>query len=96
MDSFACEYFDRLRVERIPKEIRKFTGHKHVKTNIYRIQAYDSKMYGYFLHWIIDFKLRGKISLKYTNLFSPNDYEKNHKIILIYFQKLKRWKKLLC
>ena len=34
--------------------------------------------------------LTGKNLLDYTNLFSPNDYEKNHKTKLIYFQELKR------
>ena len=29
--------------------------------------------------------LKGKILLDYTNLFSPNEYEKNDKIILKYF-----------
>ena len=39
-------YFDSFGVEHIPKEIRKFTGNKNVKTNIYRIQAYDLIMCG--------------------------------------------------
>ena len=30
--------------------------------------------------------LKGKSLLEYTNLFYPNDYEKNAKIILKYFQ----------
>ena len=30
--------------------------------------------------------LNGKSLLEYTNLFSPNDYENNDKIILKYFQ----------
>ena len=30
--------------------------------------------------------LKGKSLLGFTNLFSPNDYEKNHTIILKYFQ----------
>ena len=30
--------------------------------------------------------LKGKSLLDYTNLFSPNEYEKNDKIILKYFQ----------
>ena len=30
--------------------------------------------------------LKGKSLLEYTNLFSPNDYENNNKIILKYFQ----------
>ena len=34
----------------------------------------------------IDFMLKGKTLLDYTNLFSVNDYEKNGKIILKYSQ----------
>ena len=34
----------------------------------------------------IDFILKDKILLDYTNLISPSQYEKNHKIILKYFQ----------
>ena len=34
----------------------------------------------------IDFMLKGKSLLQYTNLFSLNDYEKNGKIILKYFR----------
>ena len=33
----------------------------------------------------IDFMLKGQSLLDYTNLFSPNDYENNDKIILNYF-----------
>ena len=51
-------------------------------------------MCGYFLIVFIDFVLKGKILLKYANLFSPDDYEKNEKIILKYFQELKKMKKL--
>ena len=34
----------------------------------------------------IDFMLKGKIVSQYTNSFSPNDNEKNDKIISKYFQ----------
>ena len=34
-------YFDSFGVEHIPKEIKVFTGNKNIKTNIFRIQAYD-------------------------------------------------------
>ena len=78
-------YFDSFGVEHIPKEIKKFIGNKNIITNIYRIQAYDSIMCGYFCIGFIDFMLKGKSLLEYTNLFSPNDYEKNDKIILKYF-----------
>ena len=54
--------------------------------NIYRIQAYDSIMWIYFSIGFIDLILKGKSLLEYTNVFSPNDYEKNDKIILKYCQ----------
>ena len=69
----------------IPKEIKKFIGKKNIITNIYRIQAYDSVMYGYFCTGFIDFMIKGKSLLDSTNLFSPNDCENNDKIILNYF-----------
>ena len=78
--------FDSFGVEYIPKEIRKFIGKKNIITSIYRIQAYDSIMRGYFCIGFIDFMLKGKTLLEYTNLFSSNEYKKNHKIILKYFQ----------
>ena len=64
----------------------KLVGNKNIATNICRIQAYDSIMCRYFFIGFIDFMLKGKSLLEYTNLFSPNDYEKNDKIILKYFQ----------
>ena len=57
-----------------------------IMTNIYRIRAYDSIMCGYFYTGFIDFVLKDKSLLDYTDIFSPNDYEKNDKIILTYFQ----------
>ena len=39
-------YFDSFGVEHIPKEIKTFIGNKNIKTNIFRIQAYDSIMCG--------------------------------------------------
>ena len=77
-------YFDSFGVEHIPKEIRKFIGNKNI-TNIYRIQAYDSIMCGYICIGFIDFMLKGKSLLEYTNLFS-NEYKKNDKITLKNFQ----------
>ena len=41
-------YFDSFEVEHIPKEIKTFINNKNIKTNIFRIQAYDSIMCGYF------------------------------------------------
>ena len=43
-------------------------------------------MCGYFCIRFIDFMLKRKSLLEYTNLFSHNDYEKNDKIMLNCFQ----------
>ena len=43
-------------------------------------------MCGYFCIRFIDFMLKGKRLLEYTNLFSSNDYEKIETIIVKYCQ----------
>ena len=43
-------------------------------------------MRGYFRTRRIDFMLKDKSLLDYKNLFSPNYYEKNEKIIVKYFE----------
>ena len=43
-------------------------------------------MCGYFCIGFIDFMLKAKSLLEYTKLFSPNEYQKNEKIILKDFQ----------
>ena len=54
----------------------QFNRQQNITPNIYRIQINDSKMYGYFCIGFIDFMIKGKGLLYYTNLFSPNEYEK--------------------
>ena len=80
-------YFNSFGVEHIPKEIRKLISNKNITTNIYRIQAYDSVMCGYFCIEFVDFMLKDKSLLEYVNLFSPNEYKKNDKRKLKYFQQ---------
>ena len=74
-------YFDSFGVEHIPKEIMKFIVRtsfglgsrcKKIIANIYRIQAYDSIMCGYFCIGFINFMFNGKSLTDYTDLFSPN------------------------
>ena len=51
-------YFDSFGVEHIPKEIQAFIARSlSTTTNIFRIQAYDSIMFGYFCNEFIDFML---------------------------------------
>ena len=82
-------YFDSFGVEHIPKEINNFIRSEElshavrndIKSNLFRIQAYDSIMSGYFCIEFINYMLKGKALLDYTNLFSPNDFKKNDRII---------------
>ena len=82
-------YFDSFGVEYIPEEIKEFIkefpGNKNIKTNIFRVQEDNSIMCGYFCIGFIDFMLAGKKLSNFTNLFSPNNFEKNGNIILKYF-----------
>ena len=77
------------KVEHIPKEVNKFINNDttkssaiaRIKSNIFRIQAYDSVMWRYFCIEFINYMLKGKTLLDYTNLFSPNDFKKNDQVI---------------
>ena len=62
-------YFDSFGVEHIPEEIKTFIVNKNIKTDIFRIQAYDSIMCGYFCIEFIDFMVPGKTLIDSTNLF---------------------------
>ena len=53
-------YFDSFGVEYVSEEIKKFVGNKNIKANIFRVQAKDSVMCGYFCIGFIDFMLAGK------------------------------------
>ena len=67
-------YFDSFSVEHIPEEIKKCIGNKNIKANIFRVQANDSVMCGYFCIGYIDIMLAGKKLTEFTNLFSPYDF----------------------
>ena len=79
-------YFDSFGVENIPEEITEFIRNKNIKANIFRVQANNSVMCGYFCIGFIDFTLAGKTLTDYTSLFSPHDFDKNDQIILSYFK----------
>ena len=81
----SVSYSDSFGVVHIPKEIKEFVKNKNIITNIFRIQAYDSIMCGYFCIGFIDFMLAEKTLTKGKNLFSPNNFKKNDDIILNYF-----------
>ena len=68
------------------KIFNKFIGNKNIIANIYSIKAcHLIVMCGYFCIGLIDFMLKDKILLDYTNSLSPDEYEKIDKRILKYF-----------
>ena len=79
-------YFDSFGVEHIPEEIKEFIGNKNIKANIFRVQANNSVICGYFCIEFIGFILAGKKLTDYTNLFFPHDFDKNDQIIASYFK----------
>ena len=91
MDCSFCNkntviYFDSFGVEHILEEIKEFIGNENIKANIFRLQANNSVMCGYFCIGFIDFMLAGKKLTDFTNLFSPHNFKKNDDIILSYFK----------
>ena len=54
-------YVDSFGVEHIPKEINKFISNKKIKANIFRLQAYDSIMCGYFCIEFINYMFMVKV-----------------------------------
>ena len=57
---------------------------KSVTHNMYRIQDNESIIYGFYCIAFVEYMLAEKALL--TNLFSPNDYKKNDKIIYKHFK----------
>ena len=79
-------YFDSFGVEHVPEEIKEFIGNKNIKANIFRVQANNSVMCGYFCIGLIDFMLACKKLTDITSTFSAYDFEKNDKIVLSDFK----------
>ena len=77
-DSFGTEY--------VSEEFKEFARNKNIKANIFRVQANNSIMCGYFWFGFIGFMLSGKTLVDFASKFSPHEFEKNDDIILSYFK----------
>ena len=84
-------YFDSFCIEHIPEGIKEFIGNKSIKADMFRVQAKNSVISGYFCIEFIDFVLAGKKLTDFTDLFSPHDFDKNDHIILSYFKDERNW-----
>ena len=81
----SVTYFDGFGVEYITKEIKKIIHNKNIIANIFRLQAYDSVMCGYFCIGFNGFMLKSNNLTDFTNIFLPNNFKKNDDITLNYF-----------
>ena len=84
-------YLDSFGVEHVPEEIKKFVGNKNIVTIIFRVQANNSVICGYFCIGFIDFMLAGKKLTDFTSMFSLYNFDKNGNIILSYFKDGWNW-----
>ena len=75
-------YFDSFEIEYIPQEVLNKVKDKSITYNIFRMQIDDSIMCRFYYTAFIEYMIAGKALLDYTNLFSPNVYSKNDKIII--------------
>ena len=62
-------YIDSFFVEHVPKEIKEFIGNENIKAKIFRVQANNSVMCGYFCIGFNDFMLAGKKLTDFTSFF---------------------------
>ena len=85
-DRNTAVYFDSFGVEYIFQEVLNKIKDKSITHDIFIIQSDDSITCGFYCIILIEYLLKEKALLDYTNLFSPNDYKKNDKIIYKYFK----------
>ena len=81
MNGDNVTYLDSFEAEHVPKEI--------TKKNRTKIQQQIFIEFKQMIQLFVDIfvlDLKSKSLLDHTNLFSPNEDEKNHKMILKYFQ----------
>lgn len=58
-----------------------FISNANIIRNIFRMQAFDSVMCEIFYIWFIGFIFKDKSLKNFTNLFLPQDFENNDKIL---------------
>ena len=84
-------YFNSFGLEYVTEEVKEFVANNNIKANIFRVQANNSVMCGYFCIGFIDFMLVGKKLRDFATLFSPYDFDKNDNKILSYFKDGWNW-----
>ena len=78
-DSFGSKYIS-------PDELNKIIDNS-ITHNVFRIQNDDFIMCEFYFIAFIEDMIPRNVLLDYTNLFSPNDYQKNDKTIYNYLKE---------
>ena len=81
IDKNLAVYFDSFRIEYIHQEVLNKIKDKSITHNTFRIQDNESIMCEFYFIALIEYMLAKETLLDYSNLFSPNYYKKNDKII---------------
>ena len=79
-------YFPSFGIDNTPQEVLNKIKDKSITHNIFRKKDNESIMCGFYSIAFIEYMLAEKTLLNYTNLFSPNDYKKNGKVIYKFFK----------
>ena len=79
-------FFDSFGVEHVPEKIKESIWNKNIIANIFRVQANNSVMCGYFCIGFIDFMLAGKKLTDFTDMFFTYDFKINDDLIMSYFK----------
>ena len=84
IDRYTAAYFDSFGIEYIPQGVLNKINDKFITHNIFRIQDNEPIMCEFYCIAFIEYTLVEKTLLNHSNLFSPNDYKKNDKMIFKY------------
>ena len=79
-------YFNSFGLEHVTEEVKDFVANNNIKASIFRVQANNPVMCGYFCTGFINLMLAGKKLSDFPTLFSPYDFDKNDNKILSYFK----------
>ena len=85
LNTKTVTYFNSSGVENIPNKIRNFINNNNIIANIFRIQAYDSIMCGYYCIGFTIFMFKGNSLTDFTDFFSEDNFKENDDILLNYF-----------
>ena len=82
IDRNTTAYFDPFGIEYIPQDVLKKIKDKSINHNIFRTETYDDSIIcGFYCVTFIEIMIEGKTEVDNTNILSPNDYQKNDKLL---------------